>query len=1520
MKQPSRRYTLRSIYLFFLQIFQSTYPVTGLCCTPPLPLVGTASSHNALPVKKARFKAMVRFCSFCCLMLCVFAAHSPSFAATMPDGAPQTSAASPNAAPSGSVTIPPFDTATKKADVTNEVTGLAMFVDPTGQALLSTILSSDAQQKFTPYTPWQLPHSFGAFWLRMPIATPPVVPSVLDLHLALRHLAPLPAKVWMLQPNSTPQELKQQSQGVYLLPNGASGPQTLYVQLSSLPAPGFMPAIRPVFSSMVENLGLAFSLLFAALLVACFVRGLVERSEWRLWSALFLGAVLTHMFWGLPVSGQGSVKIWELPGLLAPGIALLILPQVGRHIMATRDKAPHIDKQYLMLGIFGLVLFLLPLVPQFGWLTRFVPYWALCMLLFVPTSLFALAKKVNGAKLFLLLCAIPPISMAIALLLTGQNGFNASILSFALAFLPQLGLVASALLLTFLPTPLWLEAPTNKRREDSAKNKRKAKTSAALEQSNPLYITEDLSESLPPSAPSSSTDTPKTADVDPKNAPPLLAGKDVAVQQLESDLREIADNLFIQLAALDQTELNENGRAISSALTKSSRRLIGLAQKLPKRFQQETVIPKTSKVHHFDLRELMLHVYNAVDEKAQDKNLALSWFTAPYLHRYFKGDALMLYKVLTMLTESAVAATQTYGMVQLRVQRLPESNDPGHLVFSVIDTGSGMPPHGRSAMAFVRAWEFVASLGGSLRVDTTPTGTVVTCTLRFHAVSSSVPMPQETDTSGSTAKGSLQAAKTSMPNLHAIVASDVPVNRQLMAFYLDELPHEVIEARSSGEIASLYTRTPGALLVLDGDLPEEEMVNAIANIRSFEGENNYPPTSIIVLANDEAQAANLRRAGCTHTLFKPILRTELRHLVLRLSPLPKKPKKRPKPAAKKAQSASKQASSSAVKPAATPLQDVPDLSMAPPDSATSTDIVQTAPQSDASNMNADEGLSLWGLLRPRTNKVSKKRNAQEADATAKPTKNQTFSLAPTFPIKASSNVGEPMPIVKNDKDDNNNTATTPKPKKAAVAVSRQHEQKPASPFAYTAPTNTAEWVGEPMPIVKTGDATHEAFSDTVADTSFATTQQRPFGRAADTGQTTAPSFANVGFNAQSFATSSHTTEWVGEPMPIVKSAEATPEQATDAASDTTFTTAQQRTGEEAADTAQTATSSFVGFNAQSFADSSHTTEWVGEPMPIVKDVQKAPEAPKAEPSLSPTTAAEQSPTAPAEASSDLFIELPSFDFTHADTAAENDDEEPAFTPSELYLDVTPTEHGMFFDEETAPAPKEDEHNNETLIALVDIVENKPSPLEGAPLSLHPQLDLPMPEGDTSLTLNQQDNLEEPSFLTTEEEIAPYLELGPESEQESEQTLDPELGQELGRELDIEEDAELKLNLVSQAQTEPLTPSSVDTDVEGTKVEDSYVEEGANPESADIEEDELATAFAHMESAFADLEIAAELEDASLIASTSNALGQAAQSLHLHTVAGQALCLEDLAKNGDAEGMHDVMMELREAILRAKSTL
>ena len=730
------------------------------------------------------------------------------------------------------------DTAHVEAPSSHPI-ALEWLLDTAGTRTLSAVLAPESAQLFEPVPEDGFPDAAGTVWLRFALPALTGEPC-LDLNERLAGQLPSGVEAWIVRRPSgnaagaSPEALPELVSGLYLLPKVPDANAMIYLKVPGVPSPGFIPAIRE--RDTVSTLGLDGlfwpQIGMGLLLALCLIRGVTERREWRLLSGLYLAAALVALTWGVPGTPGGLPDPQSLPGLLAPGIALLLLPHAGRQMMQTQDTAPNLDLALSSVGIAGLLLALTPLVPHAEGFVRLLALWPLGMLLCWPIAFIALLRRIPGSRVFALAVLLPPLGfLPLWFNISGNPDF--------IKLLPFLTACLSALGLALLPSPRHPSRAVQRRVGTPAQPGDGAQTST--------LVIQDLSAPRP--------EVPATDPLTER------------LNTLNKELNTLFDHPL-------QPALRMRVRLLADALTNGMRTASG-----------STVQPT-----NFSLHEVILEAHNAVSATAERQNLALTWYVAPQLSRQYLGDRTTLTRTLTELLASAIRATER-GSVQLRAQRLPESNDPGLLLFSIADTGAGASPDKRDPVALLHAWELAGSLGGSLGLTSGPTGTTVSFVIRLQPAAETSPVP-ETDR-----QPELKAALSSA--LRVLIVSDVPASRQLLAYYLDELPHELHEARSTGEALTMYAQAPGALIILDGDLPEEDLVRFIAQLRAFEGEHALPPSSILGLTGSEAQAEQLRRAGCTHTLSRPVQRTELRHMVLRLAPMPRQRSAVPRPRTEK---------------------------------------------------------------------------------------------------------------------------------------------------------------------------------------------------------------------------------------------------------------------------------------------------------------------------------------------------------------------------------------------------------------------------------------------------------------------------------------------------------------------------------------------------------------------------------------------------------------------------------------------
>lgn len=1151
---------------------------------------------------------------------------------------------------------------------------LYWLLDPSGQSALADILHPAKRNAFSPWPSFwpnlwmeHLPRESGTLWLRFeiapsgapasggpaaaapdagerPAAPDPAAPSTLALDLntrVFRQTAGRP-QVWLVAAGATEgTRIAPTRAGLYPLPSHTNQISTIYIRISGLPGPGFAPTVREAAGAdgvegLVGARGLFVILAVGALL--CLVRGLAERREWRLWAALYALAVGVHAFWGLPVGQAGMIPLWEMPGLLAPGVALLILPHVGRCLMRTREHAPYLDMQLILLALPGIALSLVPLMPGYAWTMRYLPLWPLLILLVLPTGLASCMGRLPAARRFLLACLAPLLGLAAflpqtdALFDTMGSPERGDWLSLA----PLAGLAASVAILALMRAPRPANATRNARaghgeRPDPA---RRLDSQQAVPHDGRHGIRQENRQAEPgrtragarPGTPAAiSRLDMRPAAVSPREARPMDEPLSLTPEMEEPPL------------PLDPAWRQDPCPVQDSPRVPTAPHPVGLqapasprtpAAGMDARRAARSAPDESGRRGTFDLRDLMLKTHNSVAAEADARNLALSWFTAPYLPRAYEGDRDRLAEVLHMLAESAVLATQR-GVVHIRVQRVPESADPGHLLFTITDSGTGAPPQDRNPLALVRAWELVGLCGGSLSMESGPAGTSVSFSIRLAAhlshpaaagparvadrpsPSASERLPGglpprlpgriagASDTTlpplnGTPLAGASNASNTASASgasetprpvtpddsgqggsagaLRIILVGRTPGNRRLLACCLEELPHEVLESRSAEEAQRLYERSPGALLIFDDDIPEEDVVRAVAAIRFFEGEHNVPLASILALAGDEGKSERLRRAGCTHVLRTPVSRTDLRLLARRLAPVPRhlrvspateasarsdartalhpvpRPVLRPdgasRPAARGAIIA-KQPTGSGCRPfipttgealkeheppsPAVPASPAP---MPAPTPAPAPASVSDAPTTEerSAGVRAEEA-GAAGTARPRTtewrplwNRTPERREADDpakAPEVPLPLPGDTPKAA-AAPLPSPEPPAQPAPGATEQPEPPHSPHETPQPQPRRswkdILFHRRAASPEPSPLARTLstpepdPDAALEWVGDPTPIVKP----------------------------APTASAEQPPVKNADPAAFVFSAPEDAVEWVGEPMPIIRPRPADP--------------------------------------------------------------------------------------------------------------------------------------------------------------------------------------------------------------------------------------------------------------------------------------------------------------------------------------------------------------------------------------------
>ncbi|MGE9984279.1 response regulator [Desulfovibrio sp. SGI.169] len=727
---------------------------------------------------------------------------------------------------------------------------LDYLLDETGTLDVEEAAAADKAGEYRPLALKALPRASGVVWLRFTLA--PLTGDARPATLLLDMGESVPGMPLLYEPvvnslSGAPEwrESAPAQRNVLLLPEADKEAQTCYIRLDGLPGLWFAPMMRTPQNAAGNWGGLsstAASLALGVVMLLCLLRGLSEKGQWRVWTALYVAVALAQGIMGMPASGSGHIGLGQLGAVLAPGMALMLLPHVGRHLMRTRERSRVLDIQLLLLSLPGAALALLPLLPDFAWLTRYLDLWPLGALIFVPTALGAWIMGLGGAKRFLLGCLLPPLFVACGILGLDSGIADANLL----ASTPLWGTALSALLIaaTRAPHDMAAEQPD----ADTAVEKTQAGPDDAITLDQPLddpnlrLAPPAMPASVPPSAPDGAEDARA-------NAPSPLP-ESLAPNPLENALRSPLDRLMREGAALGHCSLPPAVRQYAENMLDAAREMADIISN-PR--QSERQDGATEGVAPFNLQHLMREAHDAVAPAAESAGIGLAWYMPPHLGHMYEGAGATLKETLCLLLESAVRATR-HGAVHFSARRVPESADAGHLLFTVTDSGSGMPPQDRSSLALTRAWELAGAHKGFLGVECSPHGAAIAFTLHLKCL--------EADES--------EAAPDARGQALVLVAAENALDRQTLTRMLANLPCRSAEARSLAEALQLHRAEAALLLVAQGRLASPLAGDMLRQFRAAADEAGLPLFKALAVTEDDSQWDQLADAGFTHALVEPV--------------------------------------------------------------------------------------------------------------------------------------------------------------------------------------------------------------------------------------------------------------------------------------------------------------------------------------------------------------------------------------------------------------------------------------------------------------------------------------------------------------------------------------------------------------------------------------------------------------------------------------------------------------------------
>ncbi len=312
------------------------------------------------------------------------------------------------------------------------------------------------------------------------------------------------------------------------------------------------------------------------------------------------------------------------------------------------------------------------------------------------------------------------------------------------------------------------------------------------------------------------------------------------------------------------------------------------------------------KQFQFDLYREVESIISSFDDQASEKGLQLSFKTEGNLPRKVIGDPDRLRQVISKLVENAIKFTRkgevavTLKPAETKTHQAENNRQPGHygvfpVQFSVRDEGTGMSPeqvdtliqntyqvddqkssgeYKGPGLGLALSKKLVELMGGSIGVESTLNeGSTFYFTIPFFLPEDSGNISGEPRTEGAILK---EEPCQEMRNLEILLAEDKPLNQKLAAYILEKNGHRVTRAYNGRDALELYRKRRYDLIFMDIHMPEMDGLEATAQIRAAEQEENRYTPIIAMTAYDTDEDQNMfLQAGMDYCLTKPIISNDL---------------------------------------------------------------------------------------------------------------------------------------------------------------------------------------------------------------------------------------------------------------------------------------------------------------------------------------------------------------------------------------------------------------------------------------------------------------------------------------------------------------------------------------------------------------------------------------------------------------------------------------------------------------------
>lgn len=301
---------------------------------------------------------------------------------------------------------------------------------------------------------------------------------------------------------------------------------------------------------------------------------------------------------------------------------------------------------------------------------------------------------------------------------------------------------------------------------------------------------------------------------------------------------------------------------------------------------------------HFDIVDLLNDVMRQFAETAARKGLEFTCEIPPGMHRIWIADSMHITQVLNNLVDNAIKFTRR-GTIKLGVEPQDDDGNEANIVFSIEDTGTGIPAgslvkifdsfaqadstttreYGGSGLGLAICKKLVERMGGNINVESEyGHGSLFRVSLR---------LPRGASDKLKTGKPA-DMQKT-LPALYAriLLVEDNLINQEVALHMLESLSCDVALAADGIEALTLMEKNHFDLVLMDCQMPRMDGYQTTRTLRKREAEEQHSGRMPVIALTANAMSFDQQRcieAGMDDYISKPLTLEHLANTMARYLP------------------------------------------------------------------------------------------------------------------------------------------------------------------------------------------------------------------------------------------------------------------------------------------------------------------------------------------------------------------------------------------------------------------------------------------------------------------------------------------------------------------------------------------------------------------------------------------------------------------------------------------------------------